>query len=162
MQVDASGINSARTHLPHESGRSHRHARGGAAGVLVVDRPDGARHVRLDERSVGMDDDRCVGPATPAAAWRDVVRDDGRHDVAVRGTYIAALCGCRTSPFPNRHAAWWVYAMAAGYLLVWAGFSVGATLLQRVLSALLLVSPMMKVDQSAFVWALLIAAGSIS
>ena len=31
----------------------------------------------------------------------------------------------------DRHAAWRVYAMAAGYLLVWAAFSVCATLLQR-------------------------------
>jgi predicted metal-binding membrane protein len=59
----------------------------------------------------------------------------------------------------NRHAAWWVYAMAAGYLLVWAGFSVGATLLQRMLSTLLLVSPMMKVTSPRLSGALLIGAG---
>jgi predicted metal-binding membrane protein len=42
--------------------------------------------------------------------------------------------------------AWWrVYAMAAGYLFVWAGFSVSATLLQWMLSALLVLSPMMEV-----------------
>lgn len=37
-----------------------------------------------------------------------------------------------------------VYALAAGYVTVWALFSVGATLLQRLLAALLLLTPMME------------------
>jgi predicted metal-binding membrane protein len=37
-----------------------------------------------------------------------------------------------------------VYAMATGYLVVWTAFSIGATLLQRVLSRLLILSPMME------------------
>ena len=36
------------------------------------------------------------------------------------------------------------YAMAAGYLLVWALFSVAATMLQRLLSTMLLLTPMME------------------
>ncbi len=40
-------------------------------------------------------------------------------------------------------AALRVYPMAAGYLLVWIGFSVAATLVQRALSHALLLSPMM-------------------
>jgi predicted metal-binding membrane protein len=37
-----------------------------------------------------------------------------------------------------------IYALAAGYVLVWAGFSVGATLLQRLLAKLLVLTPMME------------------
>lgn len=60
----------------------------------------------------------------------------------------------------DRQAAWRVYAMAAGYLLVWAGFSVCATLLQRILSALLLLSPMMELTSPVLSGALLIGAGA--
>jgi predicted metal-binding membrane protein len=41
-------------------------------------------------------------------------------------------------------AALGVYAMAAGYLLAWAAFSVGATALQRGLSRLAVLDPMME------------------
>jgi predicted metal-binding membrane protein len=37
-----------------------------------------------------------------------------------------------------------IHALAAGYLVVWACFSVGATILQRTLSRLLLLTPMME------------------
>jgi predicted metal-binding membrane protein len=57
-------------------------------------------------------------------------------------------------------AACRVYAMAAGYLVVWTVFSLGATLLQRVLSALLMLSPMMEPENHALSGALLIGAGS--
>ena len=36
-----------------------------------------------------------------------------------------------------------IYALAAGYVLVWAGFSAGATALQRMLASLNMVTPMM-------------------
>ncbi|MDQ6916607.1 MAG: DUF2182 domain-containing protein [Pseudomonadota bacterium] len=39
-----------------------------------------------------------------------------------------------------------LYAMAAGYVLVWAGFSVAATVLQRALASTLVLTPMMKTD----------------
>jgi len=57
------------------------------------------------------------------------------------------------------HASRRVYAMAAGYVLVWMVFSVCATLVQRLLSALLVLSPMMEVRSPIFSGALLIAAG---
>jgi predicted metal-binding membrane protein len=60
----------------------------------------------------------------------------------------------------GRHAAWRVYAMAAGYLLVWAAFSVCATLLQRLLGALLVLSPMMEPASPRLSGALLIGAGA--
>jgi predicted metal-binding membrane protein len=50
-----------------------------------------------------------------------------------------------------------VYAMAAGYLLVWFAFSAGATLLQRTLSRLLLLSPMMEMSTFAGAFVLLLA-----
>jgi predicted metal-binding membrane protein len=56
-------------------------------------------------------------------------------------------------------AAALVYAMAAGYLLVWIGFSVGAAFLQRGFSALLLLSSMMRATSPLLSGALLIAAG---
>ena len=59
----------------------------------------------------------------------------------------------------GRHAAWHVYAMAAGYLLVWSAFSACATLLQRILSARLVLSPMMELTSPVFSGALLIGAG---
>jgi predicted metal-binding membrane protein len=59
----------------------------------------------------------------------------------------------------ERHAVWRVYAMAAGYLLVWAAFSACATLLQRILSGLLVLSPMMELTSPLLSGALLIGAG---
>jgi predicted metal-binding membrane protein len=52
-----------------------------------------------------------------------------------------------------------VYLMATGYLLVWVAFSACAVLLQRALSSLLLLSPMMTVTSPALSGALLIGAG---
>jgi predicted metal-binding membrane protein len=60
----------------------------------------------------------------------------------------------------DRQAAWHVYAMAAGYLVVWAAFSACATLLQRILSALLVLSPMMELTSPLLSGALLIGAGA--
>jgi predicted metal-binding membrane protein len=51
------------------------------------------------------------------------------------------------------------YALAAGYLLVWTAFSLGATVLQRVLASLLLVSPMMEAVNPRLSAILLLAAG---
>jgi predicted metal-binding membrane protein len=52
-----------------------------------------------------------------------------------------------------------VYAMAVGYLAVWAIFSIGATLLQRVLSGMLLLNPMMEMTSGTTIGATLLAAG---
>jgi predicted metal-binding membrane protein len=51
------------------------------------------------------------------------------------------------------------YAFAAGYLLAWVAFSAAATALQRALSALLLLSPMMELRSRVLSGALLLAAG---
>jgi len=52
-----------------------------------------------------------------------------------------------------------IYALAAGYLVVWASFSLGATALQRVLATLLFVTPMMEVTSPVVGAALLLMAG---
>jgi predicted metal-binding membrane protein len=56
-------------------------------------------------------------------------------------------------------AARQTYALAAGYLVAWAAFSLAATALQRVLASLLLVSPMMEAASSRVTAALLLVAG---
>jgi predicted metal-binding membrane protein len=52
-----------------------------------------------------------------------------------------------------------IYALAAGYLMLWTVFSLGATILQRALAALLLVSPMMEITKPAVGATLLLGAG---
>jgi predicted metal-binding membrane protein len=53
-----------------------------------------------------------------------------------------------------------VYAMAAGYLFVWAAFSVGATALQRLLSTLLVMNAMMEMPGRTAVGVTLLTAGA--
>ncbi|MEO8070304.1 MAG: DUF2182 domain-containing protein [Acidobacteriota bacterium] len=52
-----------------------------------------------------------------------------------------------------------IYALAAGYLLVWAVFSVGATLVQRLFAVWLLLTPMMEPSSPRAAAALLLVAG---
>ena len=52
-----------------------------------------------------------------------------------------------------------VYAFAAGYLAIWTAFSLLATVLQRLLAELLLLSPMMDIRSPVLGGALLITAG---
>lgn len=70
---------------------------------------------------------------------------------------VYGVASRRRSPAGN--AAWQVYAMAAGYLLVWIGFSVAVALLQRALSSVLLLSSMMKATTPWLSAMLLIVAG---
>ncbi len=44
----------------------------------------------------------------------------------------------------DAHSVWRLYALAGGYLFIWALFSIGATLLQRFLATRALLSPMME------------------
>jgi predicted metal-binding membrane protein len=54
----------------------------------------------------------------------------------------------------------YVYAMAAGYVVVWALFSVGATALQRLLSRLLIMNPMMEMPARPAIGLMLLIAGA--
>jgi predicted metal-binding membrane protein len=57
------------------------------------------------------------------------------------------------------HAIRKIYALAGGYLFVWAAFSVGATALQRVLASASLLTPMMEPGTHFLAAALLALAG---
>ena len=60
----------------------------------------------------------------------------------------------------RRQAAGLIYALAAGYLTIWALFSVLATVLQRILGERLLLSPMMEMTSAAAGATMLILAGA--
>jgi predicted metal-binding membrane protein len=64
----------------------------------------------------------------------------------------------RSESSGGRHSSH-LYLFSGGYVLVWALFSVAATIVQRVLARLLLLSPMMELTSPAAGAALLIVAG---
>jgi predicted metal-binding membrane protein len=68
--------------------------------------------------------------------------------------YGAALRRMRRVPAPST-----IYALTAGYVVIWALFSVMATAVQRVLVELLLISPMMQLTSPAAGAVVLIVAG---
>jgi predicted metal-binding membrane protein len=69
--------------------------------------------------------------------------------------YDSALCR-RATATPSRLD---VHAMAGGYLLTWAAFSVGATALQRVLGAWHVLNPMMEMRGPTAIGITLLMAG---
>jgi len=113
------------------------------------------------------------GPMTGASAWMMTMRWDLPHLVLLWAMWAVMMAGMMlpsASPLVlfyggmGRRAgrgvtAAHVYALAAGYLAVWAAFSVGATALQRVLAELLILSPMMEVTTSRAGASLLVVAG---
>jgi len=114
------------------------------------------------------------GPMTGPSAWMMTTDWDTRRVMLLAAMWIVMMAGMMLpSAAPMlmlyagsvRHrgggapAALRVYAMAAGYLLVWVGFSLIATLLQRLLSNLLVLSPMMEIINPRVSGALLIVAG---
>jgi hypothetical protein len=116
-----------------------------------------AGDVRIDDGGRCLDDDEALGLAAHGAPVRDVVRDDGGHDGAFGG---GRDCERRTDA--ARHAAGSVAprgAFVAAYVLVWMLFSLAATLAQRVLYELHLLSPMMEPATTALAGGLLLAAG---
>jgi predicted metal-binding membrane protein len=60
---------------------------------------------------------------------------------------------------PSTAMALPLYAMAGGYLLVWVGFSVGAVVLQRLLTQTLLLTPMMQMSGRSAIGATMLIAG---
>ena len=113
------------------------------------------------------------GPMTGASAWMMTATWDVAHLLllwAMWAVMMAAMMLPSASPMlllygvvarrsQQATAARHIYALAAGYLLVWTAFSLGATIVQRALVALLLVSPMMEVTRPAVGAALLLVAG---
>jgi predicted metal-binding membrane protein len=113
------------------------------------------------------------GSMTGASAWMMTPAWDGPHLLLLWAMWAVMMAGMMLpsiSPMlltygvvarrsAQRTAARQVYALAAGYLLVWTAFSAAATALQRVLAALLLVSPMMEVSSPKVGGAFLLMAG---
>jgi predicted metal-binding membrane protein len=113
------------------------------------------------------------GPMTGASAWMMTPRWDLAHllrlwamwTVMMIGMMLPSaaplilLYGASARRSAQRTAPRQTYALAAGYLLVWTAFSLGATVLQRVLASLLLVSPMMEPVNARVSAVLLVAAG---
>ena len=113
------------------------------------------------------------GPMTGASAWMMTARWDVPHLLLLWAMWAVMMAGmmlpsaspmlllygvvARRSAQPA--AARHVYALASGYLVVWLAFSLGATVLQRLLARLLLVSPMMEATSVAAGAALLCLAG---
>jgi len=114
------------------------------------------------------------GPMTGPSAWMMTPRWDTPHLLLLAAMWIVMMAGMMLpsaapmlllyagsarSRAGGAHATVRIYAMAAGYVLVWATFSVGATLLQRLLSSLLVLSPMMEITNPLISGALLVMAG---
>jgi predicted metal-binding membrane protein len=112
------------------------------------------------------------GPMTGASAWMMTANWDVPHILLLWAMWTVMMTGMMlpsASPLVLLYGAVarrsaqgrrQVYALAAGYLIVWMAFSLGVTALQRGLAALLVVSPMMEVTNSRFGATLLLLAGA--
>ena len=115
------------------------------------------------------------GPMTGASAWMMTLRWDAPHVLLLWAMWAVMMTGmmlpsasplvllygaaARRSRHETATATRRIYALTAGYLFIWALFSIGATALQRGFSALLLMSPMMEAASARFGAALLLLAG---
>jgi predicted metal-binding membrane protein len=113
------------------------------------------------------------GPMTGASAWMMMANWDVPHVLLLWAMWTVMMTGMMlpsASPLVLMYGAMarrsaqgpagrHIYALAAGYLVVWTAFSLVATALQRGLVALLLVTPMMEVTSSRVGATLLLLAG---
>ena len=113
------------------------------------------------------------GPMTGASAWMMTTRWDAPHLLLLWAMWSVMMTGMMlpsASPMlllyggiarrsQPTSAARRIYAFAAGYLIVWTVFSLGATAVQRLLATVLLLSPMMEVTHRGVGAVLLIVAG---
>ena len=113
------------------------------------------------------------GPMTGASAWMMTMNWDVPHLLLLWAMWVVMMTGMMlpsAAPLVLLYGAAarrsaqgtagrQVYALAAGYLIVWAGFSLGATALQRGLAVLLLSTPMMESSNSRVAGAFLLIAG---
>lgn len=113
------------------------------------------------------------GPMTGAGAWMMTAHWDVPHLLLLWAMWTVMMAGMMlpsASPFVLLYGASarrstrdtagrQIYALAAGYLLVWAVFSLGATVAQRAFAALRIVSPMMEVTSSRVGAVFLLLAG---
>jgi predicted metal-binding membrane protein len=116
------------------------------------------------------------GPMTGASAWMMTAVWDVRHLALLWAMWAVMMVGMmlpsaspmlllygsvarRAAPEASA-AARQIYALTAGYLVVWALFSLAATALQRLLAKLLFVSSMMEVTSPVVGATLLLIAGA--
>jgi len=115
------------------------------------------------------------GPMTGASAWMMTAVWDVRHLALLWAMWAVMMLGmmlpsaspmlllfgvvARRSATGASAASAQIYGFAAGYLVVWALFSLAATALQRLLATLLFVSPMMEASHRIVGAALLLIAG---
>jgi predicted metal-binding membrane protein len=114
------------------------------------------------------------GPMTGASAWMMTPAWDARHLLLLWAMWAVMMAGMMLpSAAPllllygvaarrqglGAAASRQIYALAAGYIAVWALFSVVVTATQRILSMFLILSPMMTLASPAIGAALLLAAG---
>lgn len=115
------------------------------------------------------------GPMAGASAWMMTPVWDARHLALLWAMWAVMMVGmmlpsatpmlllygtvARRSATEASAASVQIYALAAGYLVAWALFSLGATALQRLLATLLLVSSMMEVTGPFAGATLLLIAG---
>ena len=114
------------------------------------------------------------GSMSGAAAWMMTTRWDALHLALLFAMWVVMMVGMMlpsAAPTLLLYAAVvrkshggeatrsQVYAFAAGYLAIWTLFSLVATLLQRLASAALLLSPMMELENRVWAGGLLVLAG---
>ena len=115
------------------------------------------------------------GPMTGASSWMVTAVWDGKHLALLWAMWAVMMAGmmlpsaspmlllygstARRSSTTRSAASQQIYAFAAGYLVVWAVFSLGATALQRLLATLLFISSMMEVTSPVVGGTLLLIAG---
>ncbi len=114
------------------------------------------------------------GSMSGPAAWMMTSHWDGTHLLLLFAMWAVMMVGMMLpSAAPtlllyaavvrksgdDGHAPLRVYAFAVGYLAIWTLFSVIATVLQRILSDLLLLSPMMELQNRIWAGSLLVLAG---
>jgi predicted metal-binding membrane protein len=102
------------------------------------------------------------GPMTGASAWMMTPAWDGPHLLllwAMWAVMMAAMMLPSAVPMLLLVGPRAVYPHAAGYVAVWALFSVAATALQWALMRLLIVSPMMEITSDTAAALLLFCAG---
>ncbi|HEU4692973.1 MAG TPA: DUF2182 domain-containing protein [Vicinamibacterales bacterium] len=113
------------------------------------------------------------GPMTGASAWMMTARWDLPHLLLLWAMWsvmmtammlpsaspLILLYGAAARRSQQGMARQQTYALVAGYLAAWTAFSLAATVLQRALASLLLVSPMMEAGSSRVSATLLIVAG---
>ncbi len=113
------------------------------------------------------------GPMTGASAWMMTLNWDIWHLLLLWAMWAVMMTGMMlpsASPLVLLYGAGarrsaegsagrQIYALVAGYLVIWTVFSLGATVLQRALAALLLLSPMMEATSSRISATLLLVAG---